>query len=412
MRGACRKESPVGFAGCPLGDPRSEPDERKTAAVAGAEAGPPLERRADGGVRINGFNLASQILRGRHVRQAGFSADLVARLPQKNVSILFKDGEDHRRQRSAVARFFAPTVVAGRYRGLMSDLSARLVAKLGRDKRAALDDMSLALSVAVAAEIVGLTDSLVPGLAGRLNSFFTTAPGRDAGRFATFAFLARSQWNLLLVYLLDVWPAIRARRRTPRADLISHLVEQGWSHLDIVTECITYSAAGMSTTREFIVAAAWHLLERDALRQRFLGADELGRAAILEEILRLEPAVGTLLRRTTQAITLDDGGRPETIAANTLLAIDVRGVNADRSAVGGCPHALDPDRGRGKPPSHMSFGDGPHRCPGSAVAIQETAIFLDQLLRVPGIRLAAEPKVGWNTMTAGYVLRDAIVTVD
>lgn len=358
-----------------------------------------------------GFDLASQILRGRGVTQAGFNADMVARLPQKNTSILFKDGEEHRRQRSAVARFFAPAVVTGRYRSLMHGLSQRLVGKLVNDKTAALDDMSLDLSVAVAAEIVGLTESLWPGMGTRLNRFFTNEIPQKATWFDTLWFVVTSQINLLLVYWLDVRPAIAARKRQPREDLLSHLVEQKWSILDILTECVTYSTAGMSTTREFIIVAAWHFLERPGLRAQFLAADEAGRGAMLEEILRLEPAVGTLLRRATQNIVLNDAGRREEVAAGTLLEIDVREVNADTSVVGGCPYHIDPQRGHGRPPAHMSFGDGPHKCPGAAVAIQETAIFLGHLLAVPGLRLAKPPEMGWNVTTAGYVLRGAVLEV-
>lgn len=393
-----------------------EGDERKTAAPGATcpVAGSPrdvLRRRPDGSVKITGFDLASQILRGRNLKQAGFNADMVARLPQKNTSILFKDGEDHRRQRSAVARFFAPAVVAGRYRTLMSDLSLRLVQKLVTDKRATLDDMSLDLSVAVAAEITGLTESLLPGIGNRLSRFFTNEIPVKANWWDILVFVVTSQVNLFLVYFLDVRPAIKARKRAPREDLLSHLVAQKWSVIDILTECITYSTAGMSTTREFIIVAAWHLLEREDLRQRFLDASEAGRHALLEEILRLEPAVGTLSRRATQKITLDNDGVSEEIAAGTLLEIDVRAVNADPEVAGRCPYHIDPDRAQGRAPTHMSFGDGPHKCPGAAVAIQETAIFLDHLLRVPNLRLARTPDVSWNKTTAGYVLRGAVVTV-
>ncbi|MEJ0092232.1 MAG: cytochrome P450 [Methylocella sp.] len=391
---------------------RSASDERKTANLAGADHGPALERQADGSVRICSFELASQLLRSGCVRQAGFNAELVARLPQKNVSVLFKDGDEHRRQRSAVARFFAPAVVVERYRRVMTEMSVRLVDQLRQRRRAALDDMSLDLSVAVAAEIVGLTDSLCAGLGKRLNRFFTMESPAKVGSFRGAAYVARAQLHLLLVYLLDVRPAIRSRRRSRREDLISHLIEQGWSNFDILTECVTYGTAGMSTTREFIVIAAWHLLEREDLRRRFLSTDDQGRSDILEEILRLEPAVGTLFRRTNVALTLNDRGRTEEIPSDTLVAIDVRGVNSDQTAAGACPHQLDPDRRRRGPAAHMSFGDGPHRCPGASVALQETSVFLDHLLRVPGIRLVCAPEISWNGVTMGYVLRGAILALD
>jgi len=57
----------------------------------------------------------------------------------------------------------------------------------------------------------------------------------------------------------------------------------------------------------------------------------------------------------------------------------------------------------------MSFGDGPHRCPGAAVALQEAAIFLDQLLRVPGLRLEQPPTMTMNPVSTGYELRDAVI---
>jgi cytochrome P450 len=385
-------------------------DERKTAALAPTNRAARIQGQPDGSVLINGFSLASQLLRRGGTRQAGFNAAMVERFPQKNLSVLFKEGDEHRLQRSAVARFFAPRVVTERYRRLMTDLSARLVAGFKAKRRAKLDDMSLTLSVAVAAEIVGVTESLVPGMGWRLNGFFALEAPKAGAWFSTAVYIVRAQLNLLAVYLLDVRPAIRARRRAPREDLISHLIGQKWSDLDILTECVTYATAGMSTTREFIIVAAWHLLERDDLRHRFLDADKLGRNLILEEILRLEPPVGTLLRRTNVAVTLDDDGRETEIPADTLVAIDIRGVNSDARAAGVCPHRLDPDRGTRGPANHMSFGDGAHKCPGASVALQETSIFLDHLLRVPGIKLATEPTLSWNTMTMGYVLRDAVLT--
>jgi len=60
----------------------------------------------------------------------------------------------------------------------------------------------------------------------------------------------------------------------------------------------------------------------------------------------------------------------------------------------------------------MSFGDGAHHCPGWQVALYETRVFIDRLLRVPGIRLERETDMSWNTMVMGYELRNAIVTCD
>ena len=379
-------------------------DERKSALPPAA---------APGAIVVEKLGLARQILRSDRVRQAGFQAELLERFGNpEHAPVIYQAGQAHQKQRSAIARFFAPKIVGGRYRALMERLSDGLIQRLQATRRGQLDLMSLDIAVAVAAEIVGLTESPLPRMAGRLNRFFTASAARPT-RFSAVTAFVLAQHRLLQFYLWDVRPAIRARRRIPREDVISHLVARGRSHREILTECVMYGAAGMATTREFIVMAAWHLFERDSLKARFLAGDEPARIAILEEILRLEPVVGALYRRADHDLALEDAGETFHIPAGSLLALDVRGANADSAAAGDCPHTLDPDRAHpGVPGSLISFGDGPHRCPGASVALQEAAIFLDRLFRVPGIRLEKAPALSWNLTIAGYELRGAVVAVD
>ena len=290
-------------------------------------------------------------------------------------------------------------MVTTAYRALMERTSDDLIGRLRGAGRADLDQLGLEMAVTIAAEIVGLTDSDRSGMARRFGALVSGMP-QGGSRVAMVLGLARGQARSLNVFLRDVKPAIASRRRQRRDDVISHLLDEGYSEREILTECLTYGAAGMITTREFITMAGWHLLEDAALCDRFRDGDEAARIGILEEILRLEPVVGMLFRR----IDTETAG----------VALDVRGANADEAAVGGCPHRLDPDRrtadkvgGAG-----LAFGDGEHRCPGAQVALQEAAIFLDRLLRVPGIRLARKPDIGWNPLIAGYELRGATLALD
>jgi hypothetical protein len=89
-----------------------------------------------------------------------------------------------------------------------------------------------------------------------------------------------------------------------RDDLISHLLDEDCSSAEILGECITFAAAGMVTTREFVNVAAWHLFTDDALLDRYRAAEEPERLAILHELLWLEPVVGHLKRRTTAPVEL------------------------------------------------------------------------------------------------------------
>ena len=167
----------------------------------------------------------------------------------------------------------------------------------------------------------------------------------------------------------------------------------------------------MSTTREFIVVASWHLFERQELRARFLAGTDNEQLSILYEILRMEPVAGMIHRRAT-----DDwiGPNGEVVKAGEIYAIDMRAVNTDEAATGECPFAFDDSRAKRMktPPMWMSFAAGPHTCPGNLVAIHETRFFIDRLLRVPGVRLVTPPTVGWCDAVQGYELHGALVTCD
>lgn len=168
----------------------------------------------------------------------------------------------------------------------------------------------------------------------------------------------------------------------------------------------------MATTREFISMATLHLLRDDALRARYVRADEPERYAILHEILRLEPIVGHLYRRAQRGFSFTDGGHTYTVEPGDLLDLFIRQANADPTTVGDAPLDLRPARPlpRGIGLEVMSFGDGPHKCPGNALAIQETDILLTRLFAHP-VRLVREPHLSWDDIISGYALRDVAVAV-
>ncbi|WP_250007304.1 cytochrome P450 [Actinoplanes sp. M2I2] len=198
----------------------------------------------------------------------------------------------------------------------------------------------------------------------------------------------------------------RARRRD---DLISHLIDEGCNDREILGECVTFAAAGMVTTREFITVAAWHLFTDDELRQRYRTGDERERFALLHEILRLEPVVGDLFRRTTADVRV--GGT--TIPSGALVDIGVTAANSDATAVGPEPQSVCPGRplADGVGDAVLSFGDGAHRCPGAYIAIQESDIFLSRLFAQPGLRMTRPPEVRLRPEIAAYEVVRLIVEV-
>ena len=396
------------------GDISGARDERKTARMANWSAQPPLSRDAAGIDHIHSHELARGVLRAAEVEQSGFGADIVRGMKRSlmRLPMLFLEGEQHQEQRRATAHFFAPRTAEENYRGLIERETTRLLDQLQRDGEARLEQMAMDMSVTVAAEIVGLTDHLLPGMPGRIARFLAHPPVGLPMSPRLVMRIVTSQMKLGLFLVLDVLPSIRSRRRAPRQDVISHLLAQNYRTSEILTECVLFGAAGMVTTREFITIAALHLIERPALRQRFVAAGDEEQRAILEEILRLEPVIGKLYRRALSRFDLPGG---EVVQPGQEFVIDIRSVNADPAAMGACPFELDPDRAFPDPRAGragMSFGDGRHRCPGGFVAMQESAVFLSRLLALDQLKIVGTPDMAWNGLVGGYEFHQCRIALD
>lgn len=388
---------------CPVHKDR---DDRKSAALADLAARP-----VEGFAPVTRFGLARDILRGSTIRQGMDAGEYFADRDPNRIPVIFLDGEPHRKRRGQIARYFTPKAIKDRHSEVMERTTTELMAKLRQSGREQLDVMSLRLASDVAAEIVGLTSSDASAMSNRLRKLFAASnrgrlPGLR-GRLGKIENVLRT----MHFHRRDVVPAIRQRQKHDMDDVISFLVREGYSDQEILVECMTYATAGMITTREFIVMVAWQLFEKDELRKLFLEGGEDVQFAILDEILRIDPVAAYVYRRAEEDMVASDG---RTVKAGEQFRIDIRTANLDEAATGECPYAIDPERSRKQrmTSSWLSFGDGPHRCPGAQVAMHETRIFIDALMRVPGIRLASPPTLGWLEEINGYELHGAIVECD
>lgn len=389
-------------AGCPAHSGR---DDRKSARIAEANLKPMDDARM-----VGSFAAARDILRSAKMRQAGASAGEVDLSRPDEISFFFLDGDLHRKRRAAVAGLFAPRTIVTRHQAVMNRTMDGIVASLRTRGSAPLDELSWQMAVDVAAEIVGLTDSdSNANLALRVKAVLEGSVLRKPGLFHRLLFNLRMMVRVGRFWKHDLAPAIAARRIAPRDDVISYMVRENYSRKGMIMECLSYGGAGMMTTREFIVMAAWHLFDRADLRDRFLVGDEADQSAILEEILRLEPVASLLHRRAAEPVN-----GAAAMAEGETACVSIRAANVDEAITGPCPFELDPDRAKRMKVvgPYLSFGDGPHRCPGAQVALHETRIFLDRLLRLPGIRLVSEPEIQWNPLVQGYELRGAVVACD
>jgi cytochrome P450 len=300
------------------------------------------------------------------------------------------------------------------YRELTERIARRHLDTLQSAGEAWLEDLTFGVSIDVACEVIGLTRSR-RGIQRRLERFFPEEFGRPGlTSWHGLYWLFRQNSNWLRIYLADVRPALRAHRKRPADNLISHLIAEGCSSAEILGECLTYAAAGMVTTREFISVAAWHLFTDAALRERYTTGSESERLAVIHELLRLEPAVARLKRKTTGALSLPSADGSVTVPGDALVEIFVDEANTDPAAVGDTPTAVRPGRPTttGRYAAALSFGDGPHRCPGADIALMEANVFLGHLFALEGIRMLTPPRVTFQDEIGGYVIRGLRVAVD
>ena len=396
-------------------DPSSMQDDRKSASLADAQT------VTHGGARVTrSLAGAREILRSPDVRQAGGASGLMANENPDHISFFFLDGDAHRKRRASVAGYFTPKAIITRYHPIINETMDHLIRQFQADGKGVLDVMALELATNVTVEILGTARDGSPlNFAYRLHDMRRTSPSPYRSAFKKFVQDRLLGWHYrgkrarktAEFYNRHVAPAVEARRKEPKDDVVSYMVKEGYSQQAMIMECMTYGTAGVSTTREFIGMCAWHMFDRPELKEAFLTANEEGQFAILQEILRLDPVSGMLYRRTlTEMPEAKDGAIDE----GALMAISIRNANFDEKAVGENPFRLDPERAAKikNVGSYMSFGDGPHRCPGSQVALHECRMFLDRMMRVPGIRLAKPPTMIWNTNTQGYEIREAVVLCD
>ena len=401
--------SPTETAACPYHRHAAEPSEPNK---------PVVEQLEDGTWVIRGYREVRQILRTEMTTQAGFMSDLASKAGgmMKRLPVLFMDGPEHQALRQESGKFFTPAAVDKGYRDMINGLSDGLIDKLKSKKRLDLSDLTETLAVQVASRVIGLTDSAVPGLTGRVGGILENASSMTATGMNFVLGQLKMQLNTLAFFYLDVRPSLQKRRKNPQNDLFSYLISLGYSDIELLTEAIVFGVAGMATTREFICAAAWHILERPELREIMLSDDEAARYNLLGEILRLEPVVGDLYRRVSKEITLDTKDGIVTIPAGARLQLSVVTANADKSVVGENPDAVCPARPmaemKPKVPDYMlSFGDGDHRCPGAYIALRETDIFLQKLLAIPTLKLEKAPSRKFVGLIRSYELRKMIVSI-
>ena len=175
-------------------------------------------------------------------------------------------------------------------------------------------------------------------------------------------------------------------------------IDDRWLHSRILFLVLV----GAETTSAFLASAIRQSLDMPEIRPAI--ADPARRAAVVEELLRLDSPVILAARRPTRDIEV--GGR--TIPAGAGVIPYIIAGNRDPEAY------PEPDRfqpGR-EGPGNLAFGEGAHGCLGAALARLEGRIVLPAFFaRVPPAR-RAEATDEWVRLDTFRRLARLPITLD
>ena len=321
-------------------------------------------------------------------RRVGFPTEDGPR-PRQAASILGLDPPEHKRLRNLVNRAFTPRAVE-RMVPHIAEIADRLLDDVaGQDEIDFMDALATPLPAIVIAEMLGVdpadSDQFKTWSHAVVNAGGTGTPDRDrmrAGREASEA---------LREYFSRT---IEQRRREPREDLITALIEaeddgDKLSQEEALTMMQLLLLAGNLTTTDLLGNGLLALLKNPD--QMALLRDDMSLLAnTVEEMLRYTPPV-LLTGRITDG-DQEIAGCPVEHQMN--LTGSLIGANRD-PAVFDRPDEFDITREK---IPHLSFGGGIHFCLGSTLARNEARITLERFFaRYQSVELAVPAEeVQWR----------------
>ncbi|MBM3509340.1 MAG: cytochrome P450 [Alphaproteobacteria bacterium] len=299
---------------------------------------------------------------------------------------VFNDPPVHTRVRTILNRTFIPRVegMTPRIRAIVADLLAGLEGRADFD---VIANFAYPLPAAVIMTMMGTPLADIASMriwSDALAEFIGSgllAPDKYARADAATAAMA------------DYFAAMIAeRRRAPRDDLLSDLMQPGDDGTriaddELVATAILMLFAGHETTTNLVTNGLSELLRHPA-QLALLRADAGLAPSTVEEVLRYQGPTAAMTRIVREDLEL--GGVP--LRAGDRVYAMINAANRDPARF------PDPDRFdiRRNPQGILTFGAGIHLCVGAPLARLEAQIALPALLaRCPGLR-ALEPERDWH----------------
>lgn len=294
-------------------------------------------------------------------------------------SVLMKAGEDHRRVRRTFQKNFRPDLVEA-LRGQVEDRAHALIDAFAAEGRVELmRSFASPLTLAAIGQLLDVPSEDEEAIYEWMHGFklaiqmLPLEPDQLK--------VANDSMTGLDLYFKHL---VAKRRAYPVDDLMGKMIGDADAGVlteeELIANLWSIYVGGHDTSALSICSALVTLMDHPDELAR-VQADPSLLSNAVEELLRFISTVHGTHRLMQEDIELDGN----VIPADTPVMVYLSGANHDESW---CPHAETLDVMRDVPSDHLTFGTGPHKCPGQHMARLVIGTALGALLsRLQGLKI-------------------------
>jgi cytochrome P450 len=287
---------------------------------------------------------------------------------------LHADPPEHSVYRRALAPLFSPAAMAGKEAAIRQQARELIDAVRHRGECEFVEDIARRFPIGVFLSLVGVAPGYRESLLDWADDIIRS-PDPTVFERGTIG---------LVSFLKDT---IAARRASPGDDVLSQLIRadfDGRAANDdtMLSLCSNLFVGGLDTVVSASAFILAYLASNPAIRQQLAAEPHPLRAAVVEELLRLNGVV-----TNARALTRDHdyNGVPFRKGERVNLMYQIMGMDPKTTAE---PLAFDPGR---EQRVNLIFGMGAHRCVGVNLARLEIRVFVEEWLKaIPEFTLGQE----------------------
>ena len=285
--------------------------------------------------------------------------------------MITKDPPEHTRLRKLVSKAFTPRMVTQLEPRIQAIADELLDAVIDEGAFVLVQDLAYPLPVIVIAEMLGVDPERRDEFQALVRRRHPHCGGRTE-RSADGA--VHGELEAFKAYFVAM---IEARRRAPREDLVSALVQaqeerDALTLSELLNACLLLLVAGTKPTTNLIgngaLALFTHAEEGLKVRQQPQSIPSM-----IEEVLRYDSPIQGTFRTTTEAVDV----RGVTIPADSKVLLLWGSANRDPEVFPD-PERFDIERPIDR---HLAFGIGIHFCLGAPLARLEARVATETILR-------------------------------